>query len=59
MMRHPITFPASAEIVGSGLLITLNSGETEFHLSGVPEPRKASKVRDWPWKSNGVGRDAS
>jgi hypothetical protein len=43
MMRHPVTFPVSAEIVSSGLLITLNNGETEFHRSDplprTPEPK--------------------
>jgi hypothetical protein len=50
MTRHSIIFPVSAEIVSGGLLITLNSGETELHPSdSVPEIRRA-KVLNCPWK---------
>jgi hypothetical protein len=54
-----MTFPVSAEIVCSGLVITLNNGEKEFHPSDpMPAPRKAKRVRDGPRKSNDAGPDA-
>jgi len=46
MMRLPITFPVPAEIVSSGLLITLKSGENEFHPSDpVPATPRARVLR--------------
>jgi hypothetical protein len=46
MMRHPSTFPVSAEIVGSGLLITFNNGESKLYPreSDPPKPKRV-----WLW----------
>jgi len=57
IMRHPITFPVSAEIVGSGLLITLNSGEIEFHPSDPVPTTPRAKVLNSPWKRKVVSVD--
>ncbi len=46
MTRHPITFPVSAEIAGSGLFITSNDGRTEFHPSETMPEILRAKVPD-------------